>query len=320
MRIDDELAAHRPERDALLTIGVFDGVHRGHRSLLGQLVAHAERGGYACGVVTFRNHPASVLRADFQPQYLTTPEERIALLRETGVDFVAPVTFDVELSRLDARAFAQRLVSALRMRGLVVGADFAMGHGRGGDLPALTRLGEELGFSVRAVELLADGPQAVKSTTIRHALAAGDVAGVAQMLGRNFSASGVVVEGAKRGRTLGFPTANLETPQSMATPANGIYAAWAVFGDERDDDRGGERRMAAVSIGVRPTFANQPKAIEAYLLEYEGDLYGKPMRLEFVSYLREERKYDTIDALLVQMRADVEQTRRILESQPEANK
>ena len=269
----------------------------------------ARRDGCDAGVVTFRNHPASVLRADFQPQYLTTPDERIALLRETGVDFVAPVTFDVELSRLDARAFAGRLCAALRMKGLVVGADFAMGHGRGGDLPALARLGEEMGFTVSAVDLLADGPQAVKSTTIRHALAAGDVAGVAQMLGRNFSASGVVVVGAKRGRTLGFPTANLETPPGLAVPANGIYAAWAIVD--------GERRMAAVSIGVRPTFANQPKAIEAYLLEYDGDLYGKPMRLEFVSYLREERKYDTIDALLTQMRADVQDTRRTLSGQPQ---
>ncbi len=309
MRIDQELAALRVDRDSMLTVGVFDGVHRGHRRLVAQLVEQARRTGRAAGVVTFRNHPAAVLRADFQPQYLTTLEQRLDLLRETGVDFVAPVTFDAELSQLDAREFAARLVSTLRMRGLVVGADFAMGHGRGGDLAALTRLGEELGFTVRAVDLLADGPLTVKSTSIRRALAEGDVESVAKMLGRNFTSQGVVAEGDKRGRELGFPTANLETPPGLAVPANGIYAAWA----EVD----GERHMAAVSIGVRPTFGEHPRAIEAYLLEYQGNLYGKTMRLEFVAYLRDELKFDTVEALVTQMRDDVRTTSQILRNSSE---
>ncbi len=304
MKIDDELAALRVERDSMLTIGVFDGVHRGHRRLLAKLVDQARRAGRAAGVVTFRNHPASVLRADFQPNYLTTLEDRLHLLRATGVDFVAPITFDAELSRLDARAFAARLVSALRMRGLVVGADFAMGHGRGGDPEALAQLGEEMGFTVQAVDLLADGTRAVKSTSIRRALADGDVETVAKMLGRSFSSQGVVAEGDKRGRELGFPTANVETPAGLAVPANGIYAAWAHFDDER--------RMAAVSIGVRPTFGENPRAIEAYLLEYQGDLYGKTMRLEFVAHLREELKFDTVEALITRMREDVRKTKEIL--------
>ncbi len=304
MRIDEELAALNVERDSVLTIGVFDGVHRGHRTLLARLVEQARTTGRAAGVVTFRNHPASVLRADFQPHYLTTLEDRLHLLRATGVDFVAPVTFDDELSRLDARAFAARLVSALRMRGLVVGADFAMGHGRGGDSTALARLGEELGFTVQAVDLLADGELTVKSTSIRRALAEGDVETVARMLGRNFTTRGVVAEGERRGRELGFPTANLETPTGLAVPADGIYAAWAHFDDER--------RMAAVSIGVRPTFGEQPRAIEAYLLEYQGDLYGKTMRLEFVAHLRDELKFDTVEALITQMREDVRKTKEIL--------
>ena len=309
MRIDQELAALRVERDSMLTVGVFDGVHRGHRRLVAQLVEQARRTGRAAGVVTFRNHPAAVLRADFQPQYLTTLEQRLDLLRETGVDFVAPVTFDAELSQLDAREFAARLVSTLRMRGLVVGADFAMGHGRGGDLAALTRLGEELGFTVRAVDLLADGPLTVKSTSIRRALAEGDVESVAKMLGRNFTSQGVVAEGDKRGRELGFPTANLETTPGLAVPANGIYAAWA----EVD----GERHMAAVSIGVRPTFGEHPRAIEAYLLEYQGNLYGKTMRLEFVAHLRDELKFDTVEALVAQMRDDVRTTSQILRNSSE---
>ena len=306
MRIDQELAALRVERDSMLTVGVFDGVHRGHRRLVAQLVEQARRTGRAAGVVTFRNHPAAVLRADFQPQYLTTLEQRLDLLRETGVDFVAPVTFDAELSQLDAREFAAHLVSTLRMRGLVVGADFAMGHGRGGDLAALTRLGEELDFTVRAVDLLADGPLTEKSTSIRRALSEGDVESVAKMLGRNFTSQGVVAEGDKRGRELGFPTANLETTPGLAVPANGIYAAWA----EVD----GERHMAAVSIGVRPTFGEHPRAIEAYLLEYQGNLYGKTMRLEFVAHLRDELKFDTVEALVAQMRDDVQTTSQILRS------
>ncbi len=304
MRLDEELAALSVERDSMLTIGVFDGVHRGHRTLMARLVEQARTTGRAAGVVTFRNHPASVLRADFQPHYLTTLDDRLRLLRATGVEFVAPVTFDAELSRLDAKAFAARLVSALRMRGLVVGADFAMGHGRGGDPTALARLGEELGFTVQAVDLLSDGELTVKSTSIRRALAEGDVETVARMLGRNFTIKGVVVEGERRGRELGFPTANLETPPGLAVPADGIYAAWAHFDDER--------RMAAVSIGVRPTFGEQPRAIEAYLLEYRGDLYGKTMRLEFVAHLRDELKFDTVEALIAQMREDVRKTKEIL--------
>ena len=309
MRIDQELAALRVERDSMLTVGVFDGVHRGHRRLIAQLVEQARQTGRAAGVVTFRNHPAAVLRADFQPQYLTTLEQRLELLRQTGVDFVAPITFDAELSRLDAREFAARLVSSLRMRGLVVGADFAMGHGRSGDAATLAELGEEMGFTVRAVDLLADGPLTVKSTSIRRALAAGDVESVANMLGRNFSAEGVVAEGDKRGRELGFPTANLETPPGLAVPANGIYAAWA----EVD----GDRHMAAVSIGVRPTFGEHPRAIEAYLLEYQGNLYGKTMRLEFVAHLRDELKFDTVEALVAQMRDDVRTTSEILRNSSE---
>ena len=305
MRIDEELASLDPKEDTMLTIGVFDGVHRGHRHLIAQLVREAAAAGCLSGVVTFRNHPSSVLRADFQPQYLTTLDERVDLLEELGVAFIVPVTFDTELSRLSARDFITRLRKSLRMRGLVVGPDFAMGHGRDGDVAALTHLGREMGFSVKTVELLSDNAAAVKSTTIRRALVDGDVSLVADMLGRNFSQAGVVVEGEKRGRTLGFPTANLQTPPGMAIPADGIYAAWAYVGEGR--------HMAATSIGLRPTFDNQPRAIEAFLLDFTGDLYGKRIRLEYVRRLREELKYDTIEALLEQIRIDVDQTRAILQ-------
>ena len=307
MRIDQELAALRVERDSMLTVGVFDGVHRGHRLLIAQLVEQARRTGRAAGVVTFRNHPAAVLRADFQPQYLTTPR-------------AAPRTAAGDGRRFRRARHVRRGTVPARRQGVRRPAGVHSAHERTGrrrrlrDGPrarrrprgGLTRLGEELGFTVRAVDLLADGPLTVKSTSIRRALAEGDVESVAIMLGRNFSSQGVVAEGDKRGRELGFPTANLETTPGLAVPANGIYAAWA----EVD----GERHMAAVSIGVRPTFGEHPRAIEAYLLEYQGNLYGKTMRLEFVAHLRDELKFDTVEALVAQMRDDVQTTSQILRS------
>ena len=306
MKIDEELAEPTPERDTMITIGVFDGVHRGHRHLIARLIREAADTGRLAGVVTFRSHPASILRADFVPQYLTSLDERIHLLKELGVDFIIPITFDVDLSKLPARDFVARLRKRLRMRGLVVGPDFAMGHKRDGDMKALAALGEEMDFSITVVELLSDNGNAVRSTAIRRALAEGDVSLVANMLGHNFCQTGIVVKGAARGRTLGFPTANLEVSPGMAVPADGIYATWARIGEER--------HMAATSIGTRPTFEEKHRTIEAFLLDFDGSLYGKEMRLEYVQRLREELKYDTVDALLEQIGKDVDQTRAILKA------
>ena len=289
----------------MLTVGVFDGVHLGHRHLISNLVSEASAVGTNSRVVTFKNHPASVLRADFKPRYLTTLQQRVELIKGLGVDFVAPITFDRELSKLRAKEFVALLRKRLGMRGLVIGPDFAMGHNREGDAKTLSSLGEELEFSVRVVEPLLDrSGETVRSTSIRGALAAGDVEIVETMLGRRFTLNGTVVEGEGRGGPLGFPTANLQISDEMAVPANGIYAAWAQVGRER--------HMAATSIGVRPTFDDSGYAIEAYLLDFEGDLYGSDLSLEFVMRLREERKFDSAAALREEVDRDVERTRQAL--------
>ena len=308
MRIEQELEQAHIDRESVLTIGVFDGVHRGHQRLIAKVVAEANANGAAAGVLTFRNHPDSVLNPNFRPHYITSVAERTRLMEELGVDFVVPVTFDREVAGLRARKFTKLLSSNLRMRGLVVGPDFAMGYKREGNVEALSTLGAELGFSVSVVDLLSDGGDAVHSTSIRKALVDGNVKDVAKKLGRNFSMSGTVVTGDKRGRTLGFPTANIEVGPDMVVPGNGIYATLA-FVD-------GERHMAATSIGTRPTFDGKGRTIEAFLLEFDSNLYNRQLRLEFVQRLRDELKFDSVDALLEQMELDVEQTRRLLTAKP----
>ena len=307
MNIDQELGGFTPDRESVLTIGVFDGVHRGHRRLISHLMEEAGRIGLLAGVVTFRNHPASVLQHDFEPRYLTTLDERVGLMAAMGTDFIVPISFDLELSKLRARQFATLLRQHLRMRGLVVGPDFAMGHRREGDVDTLRSLGREMGFSLYVVEsYLNEDGQAVKSTTIREALSRGNVASVSSLLGRNFALTGKVVRGQGRGGPLGFPTANLDVPQGMAVPGDGIYAAWAHIGPQR--------YMSATSIGVRPTFGGGENTIEAFVLGFEGDLYDQQIRLEFVGRLRDEVKFDSVRALQEQVNRDVDQARAALQS------
>ncbi len=308
MRIDQELAQASIDRDSALTIGVFDGVHRGHQRLIAKVIREAAAKGCMAGVLTFRNHPDSVLNPNFRPQYITGIEERIRLLKELGVDFVIPIRFDLELASLRAKKFVELLRSRLRMRGLVVGPDFAMGYKREGNVETLASLGAEIGFSVSVVDLLSEGGDPVRSTSIRQALAEGKVSDVAKKLGRDFAISGTVVSGEKRGRTLGYPTANLEVGHQMAIPGNGIYATRA-FVD-------GEAYMAATSIGTRPTFDGTGRTIEAFLLSFDSNLYNRVLRLEFVQRLRDELKFDSVEALLKQMQLDVEQTRTLLEAKP----
>ncbi|MYC06934.1 MAG: bifunctional riboflavin kinase/FAD synthetase [Chloroflexi bacterium] len=306
MRIERELGQAHIDRNSVLTIGVFDGVHLGHQSLITKVIAEARAQNASAGVLTFRNHPDSVLNPNFQPQYITSIEERIRLIEKLGADFVVPVSFDEEVARLRARKFAELLRGKLRMHGLVVGPDFAMGYKREGNVDTLTKIGAELGFSVSAVDLLSEGGTAVRSTNIRRALVDGRVADAAKKLGRNFAIIGSVVPGEQRGRILGFPTANIEVRPHMAIPGNGIYATRAFVN--------GERYMAATSIGTRPTFDGKGRTIEAYLLGFDSNLYNMELRLEFVQRLRDELKFDSVDALLEQMELDVEQTRTLLQA------
>lgn len=306
MHIEQELAQVTPENDSVLTVGVFDGVHRGHRQLLDTLTSEATARGLLPGVLTFRNHPDSIFRADFQPRYITSLDKRVKLIKDCGVSFVVPVTFDEEMANLRAEDFARLLQQKLRMKGLIVGPDFAMGHKREGDIKMLTSLGSKMGFTVREVDLMVNGGRPVRSTNIRQAIASGDLEGAARMLGRHFSLVGKVAHGDERGRELGFPTANLEVAPDMAVPANGIYATFAYVD--------GQRHMAATSIGTRPTFDGVGRTIEAFLLEFDNDLYNRPVRLEFIQRLRDELKFDDVEALLEQMNIDVQQTREILQA------
>jgi riboflavin kinase/FMN adenylyltransferase len=304
MKIDRELSEHSPGGESVLTIGVFDGVHRGHRRLIGNLVEHAKATGRLSGVVTFRNHPASVLRPGLRPRHLTSVDERIGLIEGLGVDLMVPVTFDQDLGNLRAEEFVRRLQEHLNMREMVLGPGFAMGRQREGDARVLRGLGETMGFTVSAVDLLTDNGEDIRSTTIRNAVLEGRVSRASELLGRNFAFDGRVVKGEGRGKGLGFPTANLAVPDELAVPAFGIYACWASIGEDRF--------MAATSIGTRPTFDGTERTIEAFILDFEGDMYGRTVRLEFVDRLRDELKYETVQALQEQVNRDVDQTRTLL--------
>lgn len=307
MRIRQELEGLGLGSASAVTVGVFDGVHLGHRSLLSRLKDVAARRQLSSVVLTFRNHPASVLRAGFEPRYLTVPDERARILRETGVDLVVQTTFDAALSQLGAGAFAALLQDTLDMRMLVAGPDFAMGRNREGSIAVLREIGADQGFDVEVVEpLLGSAGEAVRSTAVRTAVSSGEMERAAAMLGRNYSITGTVVHGHGRGGPLGFPTANLQMPEETLAPRDGIYACWI----EID----GSRHMAAASIGERPTFPGAGRSIEAFVMDFDGDLYGKELRLELVRRLRDEEKFDSIEQLRLQVDKDVAATRRLLQS------
>ena len=305
MSLDEALSHLTVDRDSAITIGVFDGVHRGHRHLISQLVEHALSSGSRACVVTFENHPVTVLKPETRVDFLIDLDERTRLMRQLGVDIVVPIKFDRQIAQLSSHDFLQVLYEKLRMRHLVVGPDFAMGHNRDGSLETLPGIARHIGFSFNVVDLMTDPAGRVKSTTIRRQIADGDVSSAARLLGRNFAVRGVVVRGQERGRELGFPTANVEVAPDLVIPGNGIYATRARL------DSG--TYMAATSIGVRPTFDDGPeRTIEAYLLDFSDDIYGQTVCLEFVQRLRGEEKFDTVEALLDQMNRDVMQTKDVL--------
>jgi riboflavin kinase/FMN adenylyltransferase len=301
------LEALRLERDAVLTIGAFDGVHRGHQALIGAMVAHAHATGRAAVVVTFYPHPSVVLRGRRPSFYLSTPEEKAAYLAELGVDAVVTHPFSREVAAIPAAEFVARLRAHARLSELWCGSDFALGHNRQGDVDYLRAAGERLGFTVRVFEpVLIDG-EVISSTRIRQTLRDGAVEQAARYLGRPFQLTGKVVEGAHRGRTLGIPTANLEVWDERAVPAVGVYACRALTA------LGGAQ--AVVNIGFRPTFegGDAHPVVEAHLLDFAGDLYGTEVTLAFIARLRPEVKFAGVDALLAQIRRDIEAARAILD-------
>ncbi|NMB67908.1 MAG: bifunctional riboflavin kinase/FAD synthetase [Chloroflexi bacterium] len=292
-----------------LTIGVFDGVHRGHQVILRRLVAGAHAEGLPAVVVTFFPSPAVVLRDLRDPVYLSMPDERAELLAALGVDEVVTLEFNRQLASLPAADFMAWMKARLGIVHLCAGFDFALGHAREGNLPMLKQIGDQLGFTVTVVDPVAD-PQngAISSSRIRNLVANGEVRTAADLLGRRYAVNGVIAHGDGRGHGLGFPTANIAIPQQRLSPGFGIYATWIILR--------GQRFPSVTSIGVRPTFEQAPVAprIEAHILDLPGDpnLYDQPVRLEFVEYLRPEMRFSQIQDLIDQIHQDIQQSREVL--------
>jgi riboflavin kinase / FMN adenylyltransferase len=290
--------------DSVVTIGSFDGVHRGHRALIKQVRAAALSTQRAAVVITFFPHPSVVLgRA--QPYYLTAPEEKLVQLNQTGVDLLIELPFSRETAQVRAADFVEQMLRNLRMRELWIGHDFALGYRREGDAEFLAKLGRERGFTVHAAEPLMNDGEIISSSNIRTALRAGEVAHAAKLLGRPFRLSGKVVPGDGRGKTIGVPTANLDVWQDHAIPANGVYACRAWVGHIP--------HRAAVNIGTRPTVTDATRrTVEAHLLDFDKDLYGLNIALDFFERLRGEQKFAGVPELVAQIKSDVETTRKML--------
>lgn len=288
-----------------LTIGVFDGVHRGHQVILQRLVEGAHAAGSPAAVLTFATHPAVVL-GHRDLKCLTTTEERAGLLGALGVDVVITHPFDKKVAGLSAAEFMRPLKDRLGLSQLLIGYDFALGKGREGNTTRLTEIGREMDYTVQVVDAVSDESGLISSTVIRKLVSLGDLADAAKMLGRPFAITGPVVHGSARGHSLGYPTANVNVPAGKLIPAFGIYACWA--------EVKGEKHPAAISIGIRPTFDEEKPDIrvEAYLLDYDADLYGQTITLEFVTRLRDEMKFSSVEALIAQIESDVQNVRTLL--------
>ena len=293
---------------AAVGIGAYDGVHLGHRAVIHEVHRLAEERHCQTAVVTFDRHPAIVVRPDSAPKLLTDLEQKLELLEAEGVDVALVVRFDEERARESAEDFAREvLVGCLNAQAVVVGHDFHFGHNRGGNVALLARLGGEHGFTVLGLSLVGAEGEAVSSTRIRQLVAAGEVEEAALLLDRPHEVRGTVVAGDRRGRELGFPTANVAVPDEILLPADGIYAGWYTRPD-------GTRHPAAINVGRRPTFYDDAPVslVEPFLLDFSGDLYGERARVAFVSRLRDEVKFDSVAALVEQMHRDVDAARAAL--------
>jgi riboflavin kinase/FMN adenylyltransferase len=295
----------------VVTVGMFDGVHRGHRALLDRVAAEAAARDVPAAAVTFDRHPLAVLRPGGEPPLLTTLDRKVALLGEAGMEVVLVLEFTRELSEVPAEAFATEvLFDALAARAVVVGENFRFGHKAAGDPALLADLGRPRGIDVVAVPLQAHDGEVVSSTRVRTELAAGDVAAAAASLGRPYAVEGVVVEGDHRGRPLlGVPTANLQVPAGIALPADGVYAGHLT--DEEDR----VARPAAISVGTNPQFGTD-RRVEAHVLDFDADLYGHRVSVAFTHHLRDQAVFAGTDELVAQIRADIAQARRLLSAAP----
>jgi riboflavin kinase/FMN adenylyltransferase len=305
MLIAHSLSEIRLEK-SWVTVGSFDGVHRGHQTLLSRVMQGAHEAGCPAVVVTFHPHPREVLNGRKHAFYLTLPTERTALLGEIGIDAVVILEFNATLASMSAGEFVHALKKHLGMEKLFVGRNFVLGNQREGNVHYLNELGIELAFQVVEVEPIEDGFVVISSSHIRNAVLSGNVTYAAQLLGRPYQICGQVEAGDQRGRRLGIPTANIRAPREKLIPAPGVYACRALVNEER--------YASAVNIGVRPTFVESQSGvyIEAHLLDYSGNLYGSDVTLQFMGRLRDEMKFDSVEALLGQVQRDIQRTREMI--------
>ncbi|MFN8413802.1 MAG: bifunctional riboflavin kinase/FAD synthetase [Anaerolineales bacterium] len=292
-------------KNSHLTIGVFDGVHRGHQQIIHKLVADAHAQNEPAVVLTFDPHPANVL-SGHDIKCLTTPDERADLLASLGVDYVITQRFTRDLSTATAQEYMSTLKQTLGLKRLLIGYDFALGKGREGNAARLAEIGQSLKYSVEVIPALGDESGVISSTEIRKLISIGNVSEANKLLGHNYTMSGEVIHGAERGRSIGFPTANVDYPSQKASPSNGIYACWATLGNEKF--------MAATNIGFNPTFTPERKSqsLEAYLLDFDRDIYGQELKLEFITRIRDELKFDSVESLIQKIHEDVDETRKLL--------
>jgi riboflavin kinase/FMN adenylyltransferase len=310
MEIEEELSQFIPERGTWLTIGVFDGVHLGHQHLFSELRKQAANSQCLSGVVTFRQHPATILSPKSQLPYLTTLEERLAILQSLGVELIVPLSFTTELSQLSAEHFVGLLQKYLKMQGLVIGHDFVLGRGREGDANLLGQLGEKMGFALTVIPPKKVNGEIISSTAIRQMLIQGDIAKASQLLGHRFALSGTVVYGSQRGKYLGFPTANLEVDSNQALPTNGVYTTLTHLNDSL--------YPSVTNIGQRPTFGPGSQTIEVYLFDFAAELYGQEVKIELVERLRGEKKFTSPGELKAQIEKDVAQAREFFRHQAQS--
>ncbi len=307
MQVEEELVELSPKKDTLLTIGVFDGVHLGHKYLISRLTENAKRQNLLSVVVTFRQHPQEVLSPQTKLPFLTSLAKRTSLLKDEGVDAIIPLSFTGELAQLSASQFVSLLKKYLRMRGLIIGPDFALGRNREGNIDTLRSLGQDMNFNVTVIPPVMIGGEVVSSTAVRKALADGDMKGALKLIGRPFSLDGRVASGAGRGSKLGFPTANLDIDPQQALPAEGVYATWVYIDNQA--------HQSMTNIGRRPTFPGSERTVEVLVLDYHDNLYERELKIGIIERLRSEKQFDTAEELKKQIAEDVKQGRAILSSQ-----
>lgn len=307
MSLEEELARLSPIKETLLSVGVFDGVHLGHKYLLKQLTRQAREQNLISAVVTFKQHPQAVLSPQTKLPFLTSLEQRIRLIKNEGVRAVITLSFTLEIAQMSALEFVSLLKKHLRMCGLIIGPDFALGRNREGNIDTLRSLGQSMDFKVTVVPPATINGEVISSTAVRNALARGDMKKVRDMSGRYFSLEGRVITGSGRGIELGFPTANLDIDLKQALPKDGVYATWSYIDNHA--------RQSVTNIGKRPTFSENKRTIEVHILNYHGDLYRQELKIDIIERLRGEKKFSTAEELKKQITEDVRRARVILKGE-----